>query len=539
METTRRTRTVDLPCPSRLSRRPVPAVGLVAAVAALWLAGCSGASGDPAPVPAPANHAISGSISGPGAAGATVLLSGASEAAVQADDAGRYSFAELADGGYTVTASRTGYTFAPATHPVTVAGSDVAGQDFVAAAGGGHTIAGAVTGAVASGVRLALTGPGVVATAATTGDGGAYRFDGYPDGEYTVTPSLAGYLFSPTSRVVNVAAGDVAGEDFTAAPAGTTATVDRIELAAPSAAIGGPALEYSAVVTNWTGSGLADVAVQAWIEQGEARRQAGWAAVGEPCAPPGAPGLLLTGTCTFGASLAADNEATGSGTLVPGYATLVVELVQGGATVLHTVSVEILLVRSHAISGRISGATAVSLSVEAAVGGASWGLYTGGADTYTVSGLPPGLYTVTPSREGYGFSPASRQVDLASLDATAVDFSAARSGAVFTLDRLELESATATIDGPRVGYTAILTNWTAAPLSAVIQNWIEQGSARRAANGATFTERPGTTAEWYAFGPSNTGYGTGTLVPGSAELVVEVTPNGYVTQIYRYPITLQ
>ncbi len=72
-----------------------------------------------------------------------------------------------------------------------------------------------------------------------------------------------------------------------------------------------------------------------------------------------------------------------------------------------------------------------------------------------------------------------------------------------------------------------------------MQNWVEQGSARRAAYGGTFYEVPGTTLERYHFGVSNSTAGTGTLVPGSAELVVEVTPEGYLAQIRRYPITLQ
>ncbi len=45
---------------------------------------------------------------------------------------GTYSFTDLPDGTYTVTASLGGYTFIPESRSVTVAGADVTGVDFVA-----------------------------------------------------------------------------------------------------------------------------------------------------------------------------------------------------------------------------------------------------------------------------------------------------------------------------------------------------------------------------------------------------------------------
>jgi hypothetical protein len=293
-----------------------------------------------------------------------------------------------------------------------------------------HVISGkvsaSVSGAVTAGVSLALSGPGVVAASATTRSDGTYQFDGYPDGEYTVTPNLAGSLFLPVSRTVTVAANDAAGADFATAPEGTTASVDAAELAAASASIGAPTLGYTVGLTNWTGSGLADIAAQAWIEQGTARRKAGWAAVADACAPPSTPGILLPGACTFGGFLDVSNAGTGTGTLAPGSATLAVELVQGAAaTVLHTLRVPITLTSTRSVSGRIVGATGVSFQATAAGYGASWGLYTGGADTYSLTGLPAGLVTVTPSKNGYTFSPATRVVDVGAADATGVDFTAA------------------------------------------------------------------------------------------------------------------
>jgi len=85
-----------------------------------------------------------------------------------------------------------------------------------------HAISGTVTGEVAQGVTVGLTGG--VDRQTTTGPGGLYRFTGLADGAYTVTPSLAGFSFTPASRQVTVAGADVTGRDFAATrlPADTT-----------------------------------------------------------------------------------------------------------------------------------------------------------------------------------------------------------------------------------------------------------------------------------------------------------------------------
>jgi hypothetical protein len=500
---------------------------------ALLAIGCGGGGGGSA-----TTHAISGTVSGPGAAGATVALSGAATASAQTDEAGRYSFGGLADGDYTVAASHTGYTLTPASRSVALAGADVAGQDFVSAVVG-PAISGTISGVDAAGVTVTLSGSAASTATTTTGSDGTYRFEGFPDGDYTLTPSKAGDVFSPASRGVTLAGADVSGIDFSVAPAGTTVTVDRVEVAAASVTIGGPIVEYTATLTNWTASGLGDVALQTSIEQGQTRRRASWVAVGTPCAPSGLQGILLPGTCSFSTTFGATNSTPGSGTLVPGSATLAVELVQGaGATLLHSLRVPITLLPARGISGRISGSTAVGLSF-VDTSGRTWGLFTGSSDTYAASGFPPGIYTVTPRRSGYKFSPASRTVDVSAADATGIDFSAAMASAVFTLDRLEPDSTTAVIGGPAIPYTAILTNWSASTLSVSIQTWVEQNSTRRASGERTLSQSPGTTTGAYSYLAINAGAGTGTLVPGSAELVVEVTAAGNTTLEYRYPITLQ
>lgn len=75
-----------------------------------------------------------------------------------------------------------------------------------------YSISGTVTGA--TGVTITLTGQ---ATGTTTTDGsGNYSFSGLMNGNYTVTPSLSGYTFTPTSRAVAVNVANESGINFAA-----------------------------------------------------------------------------------------------------------------------------------------------------------------------------------------------------------------------------------------------------------------------------------------------------------------------------------
>jgi multidrug efflux pump subunit AcrA (membrane-fusion protein) len=83
------------------------------------------------------------------------------------------------------------------------------------ACGGGSksvTISGTVAGA--PGVTVALAGDG--SATVTTDASGRYEFQGLARGGYTVTPSLAGYVFAPSARSVTVGSADVLSQDFTA-----------------------------------------------------------------------------------------------------------------------------------------------------------------------------------------------------------------------------------------------------------------------------------------------------------------------------------
>ena len=81
------------------------------------------------------------------------------------------------------------------------------------------------------------------------------------------------------------------------------------------------------------------------------------------------------------------------------------------------------------ISGTVSGATGATLTLSGANTGAV-NAGTGGA--YTLTGLAPGSYTVTPSLSGYTFSPASVPVTLTNANSTANNFTATANPASFS-----------------------------------------------------------------------------------------------------------
>lgn len=79
----------------------------------------------------PATRRISGTVSGTFVGGVTVTLGGAAASTTVTGASGAYAFDGLADGRYTLTPSKPGYTYTPSSVVVTVNGADVTGRDFV------------------------------------------------------------------------------------------------------------------------------------------------------------------------------------------------------------------------------------------------------------------------------------------------------------------------------------------------------------------------------------------------------------------------
>jgi antitoxin component YwqK of YwqJK toxin-antitoxin module len=83
------------------------------------------------------------------------------------------------------------------------------------------TISGKITlnGAPFPNVSVTLAGSGTAAT--VTDASGNYSFTGVRSGNYTITPSIAGYFFAPTFRLLSITTANATAQDFAAVPSGT------------------------------------------------------------------------------------------------------------------------------------------------------------------------------------------------------------------------------------------------------------------------------------------------------------------------------
>ncbi|HEX8130160.1 MAG TPA: carboxypeptidase regulatory-like domain-containing protein [Pyrinomonadaceae bacterium] len=170
-----------------------------------WAAGYSGINRRSAAQTGTATYSISGRVTnaqGLGVQGVTITLSGSRSAATTTDVDGGYTFNEAAGGNYTVTPTLANYTFASPSLSFTNLTSNQA-ANFT---GAPDTFR--VGGRIADGGNSALAGVTVTLTGsqtgtATTDASGNYSFDLPRGGSYTVTPSLANYTFNPTSLSFN------------------------------------------------------------------------------------------------------------------------------------------------------------------------------------------------------------------------------------------------------------------------------------------------------------------------------------------------
>lgn len=143
--------------------------------------------------------------SGVALSGVTITLSNGKSTTT--NSSGNYRFDNVDQGTYTVTPSKSGYVFNPASRSVTGPRQplnttpDVTGQNFTGT--DRSTISGRVTdsgGGPLAGVTVSAGGNYV----ATTNSSGNYTLADLPSGAYTLTASKTGYSFSPAAREVTV-----------------------------------------------------------------------------------------------------------------------------------------------------------------------------------------------------------------------------------------------------------------------------------------------------------------------------------------------
>src|SRR6266478_8266464 len=145
--------------------------------------------------------------------GAAVALSGPASASATADSSGNYTFAGLANGTYTIAPSHAGFTFTPGSQSMAVNGANVTGVNFTATSQT-FSISGTIS-PVAGGSGATVTLSGTASATTTANSSGAYTLSGLTSGSYTITPTNAGYTFTPLSQNVTLSTANVSGVNFT------------------------------------------------------------------------------------------------------------------------------------------------------------------------------------------------------------------------------------------------------------------------------------------------------------------------------------
>ena len=171
---------------------------------------------------------ISGTITPlPAGTGVTVTLSGTASAVATTNSSGSYSFTGLTNGSYTVTPSKTGFSFSPGSQAVVINNGNATVPSFTATAVSTWTISGTIT-PLPAGTGVTVTLSGAASAVATTNSLGNYSFTGLTNGSYIVTPSKAGLTFAPVSSSLTVNNGNIGGVNFAAnsPPPPTSISID-------------------------------------------------------------------------------------------------------------------------------------------------------------------------------------------------------------------------------------------------------------------------------------------------------------------------
>ena len=156
-----------------------------------------------------------------GLAGVTITLSGAGYGTTTTSAMGMYTFKGLANGEYTVQPGKSGYAFSPVSSVQTINNADIMNANFIGTPSTATTyfISGTIS-ASGRGMLRGLAGVPVTLGGAVTGStitdvNGNYSFSGLSNGDYTITPALSGFVFTPVSSVQTVSDINIPGVDFT------------------------------------------------------------------------------------------------------------------------------------------------------------------------------------------------------------------------------------------------------------------------------------------------------------------------------------
>jgi hypothetical protein len=304
-----------------------------------------------------------------------------------------------------------------------------------------YTLSGTISPTTGGGgATVALTG---AASATVTADSsGNFTFTGLANGTYTVTPSRAGYAFSPSRLTVTISGASVtSGVTFTA----SALTYSISGTISPTAGGSGATVALS-------GAATATVTTDA------------------------------SGNYTF------SGLSNGSYALTPSHTGYTFNPTSQNATI-NTASVTGInftatpQVGTFTISGTITPTAGGSGATVTLSGPAAANTTTDTSGSYTFSGLANGTYTVTPSNTGYAFTPVSQSVTINGTNQVGVNFLAAvQTGHSVTLTWIA--STTSTVTGYNVyrsttngtGYAKINSTPVLAPTVTYTDTTVSSGT---------------------------------------------------------------
>jgi hypothetical protein len=245
------------------------------------------------------------------------------------------------------------------------------------------SISGTIT-PVTGGNGATITITGAANATATANSSGNFTVSGLANGTYTITPSHAGYSFSPSSMNVTINNASVTtGIGFTA----TALTFGISGTLSPVVGGGGATVMLSGARAAST---IADTS---------GRYSFSGLANGAYAVSPSHTGYTFTPN-TQAATINGGNVSGIDFTATP----------QSGST--------------FSISGTVSP-TAGGSGATVTLGGASSGsVIADSAGNYSFTALTNGVYTVTPSNTGYTFTPVSQSVPVNGVNVTSVNFTA-------------------------------------------------------------------------------------------------------------------
>jgi inhibitor of cysteine peptidase len=305
----------------------------------------------------PGTYAISGQVRERWNGTAGVSVSDGVRSVIT-DQYGVYVLKNMSPGTYTLTPSRSGAAFSPANRTVTVGnGRNVNNQNFALLAT--YRISGRVTDSAGGGLSGVLVSDGT--RSAVTDTNGYYMIEGVPLGAYALTASLSGYTFTPHPLWVPVS-DNVGGQDFTAV--------------CPSCTVRGR------VVDN-AGNGVAGATVSDGTRSVTTDAQGYYILADLP------PGMYI---------------------LTPSYSGYIFTPSTRSITVnRHISGVDFASSPPYHISGRVIEGDGNGIA-GVVVSDGTRSATTDGNGFFALSNVPAGTYTLTPSRDGYTFTPAQHTI---------------------------------------------------------------------------------------------------------------------------------